>query len=253
VEEERTARPSSVAGEDSTALVNRLAQLALGLIPVLVAGLAAIGGATGGLSRLFRDQNRTATVAVGLVLLSVVLAALSRGLGAAKVSTTTAAALRPSVRVRAAGKALLLLLAVATLFVGIFLAVNAQIRVMGTSQAPEIAGNVRRDGTEYMFEGDVKASGVTSNRRITIFAYQTNDDADTLDKPVLLQSSSGPDADGLVDVPLRIPIHSDSQNHLIVVTAVLGEHQRNCDGRLFDDQDEAPDTQTVACLVLRLP
>jgi hypothetical protein len=253
VEEEATADPRPFVSEDSTVLVNRLAQLALGLIPVLVASLAAIGGATGGLSRLFRDQNRTASVAVGLVLLSVVLAALSRGLGATAAGTTAAAVRRSPSRMRTAGKALLLFLSVAALFVGIFLAVNAQIRVMGTSQAPEIAGNVRRDADEYVFEGDVKASGVTSNRRITIFAYQTDNDADTLNKPVLLQSSSGPNADGLVDVPLRIPMHSDSQNHLLVVTAVLGEHQRDCDGRLVDDQNEEPDTQTVACLVLRLP
>ena len=36
----------SPSSSDSTFLVNRLAQLALGLIPVLVAALAAIGSAT---------------------------------------------------------------------------------------------------------------------------------------------------------------------------------------------------------------
>ena len=146
-----------------------------------------------------------------------------------------------------------MLLSVVVLFAGIFLAVNAQIRVMGTSQAPEIAGAVRRDGTEYLFEGNVKASGVASNRRVTIFAYQTNDDADTSGKPVLLQSSSGPNADGVVDVPVRIPIHADTQYQLIVLTAVLGEHRRDCDGRLVDGEGQEPDTRTVACLVLRLP
>jgi hypothetical protein len=245
-------RPSEVPVEDPTTVVDRLAQLALGVIPALVAGLAAIGSATGGLSRLFRDQNRTAAVAVALVLLSVVLAALSRGLGSASARAIGSRAQSLST-VRTAGKAGLLLLSVAVLFAGLFIAVNAQIRVMGTSQAPEIVGNVRRDVKEYVFEGDVKASGVTSDSRITIFAYQTNNDADTAQKPVLLQSSSGPNSDGIVNVPLRIPIHADNQYHLIVVTAVLGEHQRDCDGRLVDDKVPEPDTRTVACLVLRLP
>ncbi len=251
--EESVDLPSNAPVEDSTVVVNRLAQLALGMIPLLVAALAAIGSATGGLSRLFRDQNRTATVAVALILLSVVLTALSRGIGAHSVATGARGAQSSWSRLRTAGKASLLLLSVAVLFAGLFIAVSAQIRVMGTSQAPEIAGNVRRDAKEYLFEGVVKASGVTSDSRITIFAYQTNNDADTADKPVLLQSSSGPNADGVVDVPLRIPIHSDSPYHLIVVTAVLGEHQRDCDGRLLDSAGDEPDTRTVACLVLGLP
>jgi hypothetical protein len=253
MEEGTAADLSAVSADDSTVVVNRLAQLAIGLIPALVAALAAIGSATGGLSRLFRDQNHTATVAVALVLISVVLAAFSRGLGTPSAKTVEARGFRFSPRLRTAGKASLLLLSVAVLFSGLFIAVNAQIRVMGTSQAPEIAGNVRRDAKEYVFEGDVKASGVTSDSRITIFAYQTNDDADTLGKPVLLQSSSGPNADGLVNVPLRVPIHSDLKYHLMVVTAVLGEHQRDCDGRLVDNHTEEPDIRTVACLVVRLP
>lgn len=251
MEDQSNSGGASTVPDDSVTVVNRLAQLALGLIPVLIAGLAAIGGATGGLSRLFRDQNRTATVAFTLVLLSVVLAALSRALSAAPRAGTSTP--RSGSDLRAIGKGTLLLLSVVVLFAGIFLAVHAQIRVMGTSQAPEVSGAVRRDGKEYLFEGNVKASGVTSDRRVTIFAYQTNDDADTVGKPVLLSSSSGPNADGVVDVPLRIPVSDDSQYKLVVLTAVLGENQRDCDGRLVDDQAQEPDTRTVACLVLRLP
>jgi hypothetical protein len=237
--------------EDSTTVVNRLAQLAIGLIPVLVAGLAAIGSATGGLARLFRDQNRTATVAVALVLLSIVLAAMSRGIGGH--AGGAASPQQRFSRARTALKAIFLLLSVGVLFVGLFIAISAQIAVMGTSQAPQIFGSVQRNGKEYLFQGGVKASGVTSDSRITLFAYQTDDDANTQGKPTLLQSSTGPDADGEVNVPVRIPVHSDKSGHLVVLTAVLGEHQRDCDGRLTESNTTEPDTRTVACLVVRLP
>lgn len=121
--------------QDETAVVNRLAHLALGLIPAFVAALAAIGAATGGLSRLFRDQNRTAIVALSLALLSVVLAALARALGPGAASGSGRGG-RPGFR--AGVKTTCLVLSVAVLFAGLFLAVAAQIGVMGTSQAPEI-------------------------------------------------------------------------------------------------------------------
>jgi hypothetical protein len=236
--------------QDETAVVNRLAHLALGLIPAFVAALAAIGAATGGLSRLFRDQNRTAIVALSLALLSVVLAALARALGPGAASGSGRGG-RPGFR--AGVKTTCLVLSVAVLFAGLFLAVAAQIGVMGTSQAPEIFGNVSRNGKEYAFEGEVRASGVKSRDRITIYAYQTDDEADSRGRPELLQSSTGPNADGVVKVPVKFPIHTDALGHLIVLTAVLGEHQRDCDGRLLEAGTGEPDTRTVGCLVVRMP
>ena len=88
-----TAKPDPLHDappDDPTVVLNRLAQLSLALIPAFVAALAAIGGATGGLARLLRDETRVAVAAMGLILLSVALAALARA-----VSTTPGFLTRP--------------------------------------------------------------------------------------------------------------------------------------------------------------
>ena len=197
-----TAKPDPLHDappDDPTVVLNRLAQLSLALIPAFVAALAAIGGATGGLARLLRDETRVAVAAMGLILLSVALAALARA-----VSTTPGPpGSSPRLVVRPGVKAVLLLGSGILLFTGLFIAVTAQIGVMGTSQAPQIAGSVERSGDDVVVRGVVQASGVRSVDRITIYSYQTDDDAESANMPALYQSSSGPDANGVVNVPLQ--------------------------------------------------
>ena len=133
---------------------------------------------------------------------------------------------------RPAVKAVLLLGSGMLLFTGLFIAVTAQIGVMGTSQAPQIAGSVERSGNDVVVRASVQASGVRSVDRITIYSYQTNDDAESANMPQLYQSSSGPDANGVVNVPLQLVVHNGPDwPQLVVITAVLGEDKRNCDGR----------------------
>src|SRR4051812_35502539 len=100
-----TAEPQTVQEppepEDPTAAVNRLAQISIALIPALVAALAAIGGATGGLARLFRDQTGVASRAVALILLSFALAAFARFVGAGRPQSERAAGGGPAGRLAA--------------------------------------------------------------------------------------------------------------------------------------------------------
>jgi len=248
-----TAKPDPLQGapsDDPTVVLNRLAQLSLAIIPAFVAALAAIGGATGGLARLLRDETRVAVVAMGLILLSVALAALARA-----VSTTPGPpGSSPRLVVRPRVKAVLLLGSGILLFAGLFIAVTAQIGVMGTSQAPQIAGSVERSGNDVVVRGVVQASGVRSVDRITIYSYQTDDDAESANMPALYQSSSGPDANGVVKVPLELLVHNGPDwPHLVVITAVLGEDRRNCDGRPVQADNASIDVRKVACVVLRLP
>jgi hypothetical protein len=250
-----SAEPSSAdpaPSDDPTVVLNRLAQLALALIPAFIAALAAIGGATGGLARLLRDQTGVAVVAMGLVLLSLAFAALARGVSTSRTPGPSGVA--PGLVVRPAVKAALLFGSGLLLFTGLFIAVTAQIGVMGTSQAPQISGSVAYRGRDVVVSGEIKASGVRSVDRITIYSYQTNDDADSTDKPQLYQSSSGPDANGAVDVPLQLVVHNGPDwPQLVVITAVLGEEKRTCDGRPVDPSQGGVAVQKVACLVLRLP
>jgi hypothetical protein len=244
--------PASTPSDDPTVVLNRLAQLALALIPAFIAALAAIGGATGGLARLLRDQTGVAVVAMGLVLLSLAFAALARGVTTSRTSSPQGSS--SGLVVRPAVKAVLLLGSGLLLFAGLFVAVTAQIGVMGTSQAPQISGGVGHDGNDVVVDGHVKASGVRSVDRITIYSYQTDEDADSADKPQLYQSSSGPDADGVVDVALKLVVHNgNGWPRLVVITAVLGEDKRNCDGRPVQAGAASTDVRRVACLVLRLP
>jgi hypothetical protein len=250
-----SAEPSSAdpaPSDDPTVVLNRLAQLSLALIPAFVAALAAIGGATGGLARLLRDQAAVAVVAMGLVLLSVAFAALARGVSTSRTPGPSGVA--PGLVVRPAVKAALLFGSGLLLFTGLFIAITAQIGVMSTSQAPQISGSVGYRGKDVVVSGEIKASGVRSVDRITIYSYQTNDDADSADKPQLYQSSSGPDANGAVDVPLELVVHNGPDwPQLVVITAVLGEEKRTCDGRPVDPTLGDVAVQKVACLVLRLP
>jgi hypothetical protein len=151
-------------------------------------------------------------------------------------------------------KAVLLLGSGILLFTGLFIAITAQIGVMGTSQAPQIAGSVERSGYDVVVRGVVQASGVRSVDRITIYSYQTDDDAQSANMPALYQSSSGPDANGVVKVPLQLLVHNGPDwPHLVVITAVLGEDRRNCDGRPVQANTASIDVRKVACVVLRLP
>ena len=240
------------AADDPTAAVNGLAQLSFAIIPAFVAALAAIGGATGGLARLFRDQTEAATLAIALILLSLALAAWARGVGTSASARESRSASSLANRWRT--KAALLFLSIAVLFVGLFIAIRAQIDVMSTSQAPQLFGNVQRAATQWQFVGGVKASGVRSSDRITIYSYQTTDAEVSANRPQLLHASIGPDANGVVDIPLEIPVGSqDWGGPLVVVTAVLGEENRNCEGQVAGQDAASVDTARVACLVLRLP
>jgi hypothetical protein len=237
--------------DDPTVVLNKLAMLALGLIPAFIAALAAIGGATGGLARLLRDETEVAVVAMGLILVSLAFAALARGVSTTRTPGRDGSA--PHLVVRPAVKGVLLLGSGVLLFAGLFVAVTAQIGVMGTSQAPQISGSVENRGNDVVVEGRVKASGVRSVDRITIYSYQTDDDAVTAGAPELYQSSSGPDANGAVDVPLRLVVHNGPNwPRLVVITAVLGEDNRNCDGQPVQPGGVS-DVRKVACIVLRLP
>ena len=91
------------ATDDPTAAVNGLAQLSVAIIPAFVAALAAIGGATGGLARLFRDQTQAATLAIALILLSLALAAAARGVGSSSSArgSRSAGALASRLRTKA--------------------------------------------------------------------------------------------------------------------------------------------------------
>src|SRR3954454_22166823 len=66
------------AGGDEAETLNRLAKILLAVVPALTVALAAVGSATGGLARMFRDQTGAARASIALIFLAFALAGLAR-------------------------------------------------------------------------------------------------------------------------------------------------------------------------------
>jgi len=222
----------------------------LAAVPALTVALAAVGGATGGLARLFRDQTGAARAAVALIFLSFVLAALA---------TRTAAATSSGARATSSGrrigvKAALLLVSTALFVAGVGWAFDAQISVMGRGQAPLVTGSVKPGPAGESLDAHVLAAGVKSSRRVVVFAFQSSDEHGDRNsrKLPLYYSKSGPDADGRVDIAVLadVPDADTTQYPYVFVTAVLGEEQRDCDGVLIEGTGPPRPTET-ACMTLR--
>lgn len=229
--------------------LNGLAKIVLAIVPALTVALAAVGGATGGLARLFRDQTGAARGAVALIFLSFVLAALATRTAAAAGSVAPATSSR-----RIGAKAVLLLASTALFVAGVAWAFDAQISVMGRGQAPLVTGSVTPGPAGASLDAHVLATGVKSNSRVVVFAFQSSDEHGDRNsrKLPLYYSKSGPDADGRVDISVLadVPDPDMSQYPYLFVTAVLGEEQRDCDGVLIEGTGPARPNGT-ACMTLR--
>jgi hypothetical protein len=213
--------------------------------------LAAVGSATGGLARLFRDQTGAARASIALVFLSFALAALATRTAAA------AGVVRPATGTRGASVRVALLLASTALFViGVAWAFDAQISVMGRGQAPLVTGAVKPGPSGDTVDARVVATGVKSSNRVVVWAYQSSDqngDRNSRKAP-FYYSKSGPDTDGRVDIPVvaDVPNSDAGQYPYVFVTAVLGEEQRDCDGVLIAGTGP-PRPNETACLTLQKP
>jgi hypothetical protein len=229
--------------------LNQLSKILLAVVPALTVALAAVGGATGGLARMFRDQTGAAQASIALIFLAFALAGLAR-LPASAAGSSAGRARRGRQR------SLILLASGLVLVIGIALAFNAQIVVMGHGQAPVVTGTIMPTSSGDSLDAHVVASGVKSSDRIVVLAFESSDENGDIhsSKVPLYYSKSGPDPDGKVDVHVtaQVPSSSLQAYPYLFVTAVLGEQQRDCDGVLIEgDGPAAPDA--TACLTLQRP
>src|SRR4051812_6824868 len=235
------------AGGDEAETLNRLAKILLAVVPALTVALAAVGSATGGLARMFRDQTGAARASIALIFLSFALAALAR-----RPVTTPGGHMGKRARLRAG----MLLVSALALVVGIAWAFDAQITVMGRGQAPAVTGSVTPTPSGDSLDAHVVATGVRSSNRIVVLAFESSDEhGDPRSTKVpLYYSKTGPDADGTVDVHVvaQVPASDLQAFPYVFVTAVLGEDQRDCDGALIAGEGPAAPEET-ACLTLQRP
>jgi hypothetical protein len=232
---------------DEAESLDRLAKILLAVVPALTVALAAVGSATGGLARMFRDQTGAARASIALIFLSFALAALAR-----RPVTTPGGHMGKRARLRAG----MLLVSALALVVGIAWAFDAQITVMGRGQAPAVTGSVTPTPSGDSLDAHVVATGVRSSNRIVVLAFESSDEhGDTRSTKVpLYYSKTGPDADGTVDVHVvaQVPASDLQAFPYVFVTAVLGEDQRDCDGALIAGEGPAAPEET-ACLTLQRP
>ena len=244
-------QPPPEAGQatllDGAESLDRLSKILLAVVPALTVALAAVGSATGGLARLFRDQSGAARASIALVFLSFALAALAR-----RPVTTPGRGAGKQARLRA----VMLLVSALALVVGIAWAFDAQIAVMGRGQAPAVTGSVTPTASGDALDAHVVATGVRSSNRVVVLAFESSDEhGDTQSTKVpLYYSKTGPDADGKVDVHVvaQVPAADLQAFPYVFVTAVLGEDQRDCDGALIQGEGPAAPEET-ACLTLQRP
>jgi hypothetical protein len=230
--------------------LNQLSKVLLAVVPALTVALAAVGGATGGLARMFRDQTGAAQGSIALIFLAFALAGLARLPAIAPGSSAGRMFRRQRLR------ALILLASGLVLVIGIAWAFNAQISVMGHGQAPVVSGTITPTSSGDSLDAHVIASGVKSSNRIVVFAFESSDEHGDIHsaKVPLYYSKSGPDPDGKVDVHVtaQAPSSNLETYPYLFVTAVLGEQQRDCDGAPVEgDGPAAPDA--TACLTLQRP
>jgi predicted cobalt transporter CbtA len=239
-------------GGDEAETLNRLSKILLAVVPALTVALAAVGSATGGLARMFRDQTGAARASIGLIFLAFALA------GSARLPATAPGSSAARMFRRQRLRALVLLASGLALVIGIAGAFNAQIVVMGNAQAPVVTGSITPTSSGDSLDAHVLATGVKSSNRIVVFAFESSDpygDTDSIKVP-LYYSKSGPDPDGKVDVHVTAQVPtSDLQTFpYLFVTAVLGEQQRDCDGVPIEGtKSTAPAPDETACLTLQRP
>jgi hypothetical protein len=236
---------------DEAETLNRLARIVLAVVPALTIALTAVGSATGGLARLFRDEAGAARASIALIFLSFALAALASRAGRRPQAAGSVTPHRLRLR------ATMLLVSIAVFVFGAAWAFEAQITVMGTGEAPMVTGALTPNALGATLKARIQASGVKWDKRIVVFAFESANDEGSVSGrgPALYYSKSGPDANGRVDmdVIVNVPNSNVADYPYIAVTAVLGEDQRDCDGVVVEHPHEPQRATETACLTLQRP
>jgi hypothetical protein len=236
---------------DEAETLNRLARIVLAVVSALTIALTAVGSATGGLARLFRDEAGAARASIALIFLSFALAALASRAGRRPQAAGSVTPHRLRLR------ATMLLVSIAVFVFGAAWAFEAQITVMGTGEAPMVTGALTPNALGATLKARIQASGVKWDKRIVVFAFESANDEGSVSGrgPALYYSKSGPDANGRVDmdVIVNVPNSNVADYPYIAVTAVLGEDQRDCDGVVVEHPHEPQRATETACLTLQRP
>lgn len=221
-----------------------LATLPAGLA-ALTTALAAVGGLTGGIARMFRN-NATLAVVVLLLMIGAVLLALLAQL----IQEQWTWLARGFV---AAG----ILCFVASLAGGMWMAVDTAQE----TDRPNLSAELDQgDDGQWFLKGTASTSGLEASGSLQVYLYAYSS-GDGSVRTKLASASVGPNAEGVATQSFNIPIPDDRDYVSLVATAAVGEEARFCNGTPIQISAKLnEETVTVeedegnnACVVLRPP
>jgi hypothetical protein len=224
-----------------------------GGLVLLTVTLTAVGGATGGIARMFRNSdNLYISGALALVLCGVLLAVC------ANLPDRNAASEEKKKR-NVFVAALSLGVSMVAFGLGLFWTLNLMINTTQEDDRPTLNGQLVVDeNAGWQLKIQASASGLRAEDRLQVLVYgqpqagqgpnpsgaasATPAPAPTasgayLDGDRMLFMQSGSNIDGLAEQSLEIPIPDLPRYQTIVVTAVIGDYPRNCAGQHVNVRD----------------
>jgi hypothetical protein len=267
--EEKAAQPNRPISTD--AYDKLFVYLPAGLT-ALTAAMGAVGGLTGGIPRMLRNDPVQARWTLALVVASVGLALLAQllhGVGDApggREEQHQHGRLRGAWRWtsrRSNLKTLLvsmsILLFTGSLAFGTVMAVASA----STTDRPSLSAELSRasDG-HWVLKGTAGASGLKASDALAVYVYAYPVDEDE-DQVRLLKMRAGSNADGVASHSFTVPLPTDRPYRSFVVTASV-TWMRYCDGTPIyvsaklnasprDDLDDDEADITTSCMVLLPP
>lgn len=222
-----------------------VAMLPAGLA-ALTTALAAVGGLTGGIARMFRN-NPDLAIGVLLLMVGAVLVALV----AQFIVGWHASGARALV-------ALGILCFVTSLAGGMWMAVDTAKE----TDRPNLSAELTKtsDG-RWTIKGTASASGLRASGSLQVYLYGYPA-SDSGARTKLASASAGPNAEGIATQAFNVPLPVDQEYVSFVVTAAVGEEARFCDGAPIQisarlNEVGVPvaeqDAGNSACVVLRPP
>lgn len=238
-----------------------------GGLVLLTASLGAVGGLTGGIARMFRNSNPLQIkIALGLVLLSVLLAVIagvwkhpiplvvlltlgtiSFGLGSYQAISLMVASSRvqdrPAISAQLTfSQAAGWVLKVQSSSSGLDADDQLQILVYAQPKRGANAGSAEKLPTSAPVSpspGPSRKMTPTSapEKRPTTTPEATRTPALRLDGDRLLFTQAGANIEGVAAQNIEVPIPADRGYETLIITAVLGDFPRDCEGRTVNVRD----------------
>lgn len=263
--------PRSTDDTGSRGIGTATGWLAAGLT-TLTASLAAVGGLTGGIARIFRNHSPWGASLPFILVLLGVLAALLVAVFQVKGTGEPAAWVRWVLGV-----------AVGLSLAGVFVAVYLIASTVSIEDRPTLSADlVEGSSGAWTLKGAAVSSGLGADAKIQVYLYALPTDTEecepsdgstkgglkvTMDAACgrrLFYGTTGPDVDGVARQTFSVPLPDGKDLQSFVLTATLGNVPRTCEGtplRVATNLDlqtppmalQAQERRTTACITFLPP